>query len=105
MYFFLFLKVTKWREIQKSNLNNSLNDWVFEKKNSQSILRPMGPYPGYQRLFLASDEELSRPQAEDTSTETGNRAWKVSGTEGSAVNTNFGIILIMLRQFTSGPES
>jgi len=49
-------------------------------------------YPGYQRFFLAFDEELSRPstrlrpKAEETSredlTETGNRAWKASGTQG-----------------------
>ena len=27
------------------------------------------PCPGYQRFFLAYDEELRRPQAEDTETE------------------------------------
>ena len=35
-------------------------------------------YPGYQRFFLAYDEELRRPLPEDT--RTGNR--KASGTQG-----------------------
>ena len=35
----MFLKiVTKWQEIQKSKLNNSLTNWVFEKWFSHSIL-------------------------------------------------------------------
>ena len=35
----MFLKiVTKWREIQKSKLNNSPTDWVFEKKFSHLFL-------------------------------------------------------------------
>ena len=35
----MFLKiVTKWQEIQKSKLNNSLTNWVFEKQFSHSIL-------------------------------------------------------------------
>ena len=60
-----------------------------------------GEYPGYQRFFLACDGELRfvghrptrvPPKAEDTRgeafraghflTETGNRAWKASGTQG-----------------------
>ena len=49
-------------------------------------------YPGYQRLFLACDEEPDRLQANTTSaegprhqdlTETRNRAWKASGTQGT----------------------
>ena len=35
----MFLKiVTKWREIKKSKLNNSLTNWVFEKKFSHLFL-------------------------------------------------------------------
>ena len=35
----MFLKiVAEWQEIQKSKFNNSLTNWVFEKKNSHSIL-------------------------------------------------------------------
>ena len=35
----MFLKiVTKWREIKKSKPHKSLTNWVFEKKNSHSIL-------------------------------------------------------------------
>ena len=35
----MFLKiVTKWREIQKSKLNNSLTNWAFQKNFSHSIL-------------------------------------------------------------------
>ena len=52
-------------------------------------------FPGYQRFFLACDEELRRPQADTSSpsAETGNRAWKVSGTLGNINGTNALIIL------------
>ena len=58
--------------------------------------KSLSSYPERQRVFLACDEEFRRPQADDTNgeaarknsrgslfldlTETGNRAWKASGT-------------------------
>ena len=46
-------------------------------------------YPGYQRFFLACIGELQRPKTQVAKwvtfldlTETGNRAWKASGTQG-----------------------
>ena len=50
----MFLKiVTKWREIQKSKLNNSLTNWAFQKTFSHSILSRRA----FLKLFIPSHEK------------------------------------------------